>query len=162
MSNIWSVALLMILSIRWVNLKMQLYTHVYLFLLRLELMLLFSKILYLHHHKCTGFPVVFAYLDARNKGIQQPASRDCAASSITTKSKWSCLTSLRGPSDDALVLVARTTSALVRISVTALSSLCFSSPRKDFISCLRCFFSDWLLDFLTFDWWQQGTKRQKE
>ena len=69
---------------------------------------------------------------------------------MTTKSKWSRLISLSGPSIDALVLVARTTSALVRISVIALSSLCRSSCRKDFISCLKCFFSDGFFDFPTF------------
>lgn len=90
------------------------------------------------------------YLGAHSKGIQQAASSDWAASSMTTKSKWSLLTSLRGPSIDALVLVARTTSTLVRISVIALSSLCRSSSRKYFISCLRCFFSDGFFDFPTF------------
>ena len=95
--------------------------------------------------------MVFTYLDVCSKGIQQPASSDCAASSITTKSKCPRLTSLRGPSEDALVLVAKTTSALVRISVTAFSSLCFNSPRRYFISCLRFFFSDGFFDFLTFD-----------
>lgn len=99
------------------------------------------------------------YLGARSNGIQQPASRDCAASSMTTKSKRSSFTSLRGPSEDALVLVAKTTSALVRISVMALSSLSLSSPRRDFISCLRCFFSDGFLDFLTFAWCKPGRKK---
>lgn len=99
------------------------------------------------------------YLGARSNGIQQPASRDCAASSMTTKSKCSSFTSLRGPSEDALVLVAKTTSALVRISVMALSSLSLSSPRRDFISCLRCFFSDGFLDFLTFAWCKPGRKK---
>ena len=95
-------------------------------------------------------PKRYLYLGARSKGIQQPASKDCAASSITTKSKCSALTSLRGPSADALVLVAKTTSALVRISVMALSSLCLSSSRRVFISCFRCFFSEGFRVFLTF------------
>ena len=95
-------------------------------------------------------PKGYLYLGAHSKGIQQPASKDCAASSITTKSKCSALTSLRGPSADALVLVAKTTSALVRISVMALSSLCLSSSRRVFISCFRCFFSEGFRVFLTF------------
>ena len=95
-------------------------------------------------------PKRYLYLGARSKGIQQPASKDCAASSITTKSKCSALTSLRGPSADALVLVAKTTSALVRISAMALSSLCLSSSRSVFISCFRCFFSEGFRVFLTF------------
>lgn len=102
--------------------------------------------------KWHGEPVAHKYLGARSRGIQQPASSDWAASSMTTKSKCSGFTSLRGPSTDALVFVAKTTSALVRISVIALSSLCLSSSRRDLISCFRCFFSDGFRDFLTFVW----------